>query len=404
MGHGQEMTGLEQIEIAEIFRRYGAQVRAQNGITKEQFKVMSSICECRTADCGFHIDRCGNCDHQDSQYNSCRNRHCPKCQSISRRKWVNDRLEKLLPVSYYHAVFTLPRVFELIIRYNKRTIYNLLLSSSSDTLLSFGKDPKWLGGEIGFFGILHTWGQTLWAHPHVHYIVPGGALSAGDEWIEPKYSSKFLFPVRALSKVFRGKFIEGLKAKYYSGDIVLPPELSDLKRPDLFEIWIDAAVSTDWVVYCKPPFGDAEQVVRYIGRYTHRVAISNSRVVGVKKHRVYFRYKQYSQSRIKWDVMSLSCQEFIRRFLFHVLPKGFHKIRHYGYLANGRASRMVAKIRNLLNSVPESIKEVTGDDLAMLCPKCGRGYLLPVWIVNRWGEVVTSDILSFKSGYAFDTS
>jgi hypothetical protein len=309
-----------------------------------------------------------------------------------------------LPVSYYHAVFTLPRVFESIIRHNKRTIYNLLLSSSSDTLLSFGKDPKWLGGEIGFFGILHTWGQTLWTHPHVHYIVAGGALSACDEWIEAKYRGKFLFPVRALSKVFRGKFIEGLKAKYYSGDLVLPPELSELKRQDLFESWIDGAVSKDWVVYCKPPFGDAEQVVRYVGRYTHRVAISNSRIVGIKKDRVYFKYKQYSQSRIKWSVMSLSCQEFIRRFLFHVLPKGFHKIRHYGFLANGRAKRMVAKIRVLLRTTAAATTEVERQDLAMQCPRCGKGWLLPIWIVNRWGKIVTRDILPFKSGYAFDTS
>jgi len=268
-------------EVADIFRRYGKEYRCRNGMTKKQHKVMAAIERCRTSDCGYHVDQCDNCGFTESHFNSCRDRHCPKCQAVSRHKWVEARLKDLLPVPYFHVVFTLPHSLNGITQYNKRLIYNLLMSSSSDTLLTFGRDPKWLGGEIEFYGILHTWGQTLWLHPHVHYVVAGGALTENGRWIEPKYSDKFLFPIHALSEVFRGKFIEGLKAAYYNSKLCVPENLGELNRADLFERWIDHLVSTDWVVYCKPPFSDPQKVVCYVGQYTHRVAISNRRIIGI---------------------------------------------------------------------------------------------------------------------------
>jgi len=297
----------------------------------------------------------------------------------------------------------MPHFLNPITRYNKRLIYDLLLSSSSETLLSFGRDPKWLGGEIGFYGVLHTWGQTLWSHPHVHYIVPGGALTNGGKWVESAHKDKFLFPVKALSRVFCGKFIEDLKSAYYRGEVVLPPDLSELSRSDLFEGWIDELVSKDWVVYCKPPFGDAEQVIRYIGRYTHRVAISNRRIIGVKKGRVHFWYKDYASDKMTWREMSLKCSEFIHRFLFHVLPSGFHKIRHYGFLANGRARVILVKIRELLSAIP-GIDENSFDDFRPDCRFCGKGRLLPICVVTRWGKIISGLIRYAEPISAFDTS
>jgi hypothetical protein len=393
-----------KFEVSDIFRLYGKEYRTQNGMTKKQHTVMSAIENCRTSDYGFHVDQCNRCGHTEIDFNSCRDRHCPKCQGISRKKWVKKRLKEVLPVSYFHAVFTLPHLLHSLILYNRELIYDLLFSSSSETLLTFGRDPKWLGGEIGFYGILHSWGQTLWHHPHVHFIVPGGALTADNRWIEPKYKDKFLFPVHALSKVFRGKFIDGLKSAYYLGEVELPPDLADLSLPDNFESWIDDLVGRDWIVYCKPPFGNAEEVIRYIGRYTHRVAISNQRIVRVENDEVDFRYKDYKANTVVWQTMTLKAQEFIRRFLWHVLPKGFHKIRHYGFLANGRCKSKVAHIMSLLGT--ESIEDdcSMNDDFRIKCPECGQGKLYPMLIINRFTRII-SDFVSFhKIGYAFDTS
>jgi len=318
---------------------------------------------------------------------------------------VDQRLKDILPLPYYHAVFTLPHHLRPLVRYNKRLCYELLLSTSSDTLLTFGRDPKWLGGEIGFYGILHTWGQALWIHPHVHYIVPGGALSDEGKWIKAPFNDKFLFPVKALSKVFRGKFIEGLKKAYYDGKVVIPPDLSEIERGDLFEQWVDDLVNRDWVVYCKPPFGDAEQVIRYIGRYTHRVAISNSRIIGIKDGRVHFWYKNYKNDRIFWEKTSLDGMEFIRRFILHVLPDQFHKIRHYGFLANGRCKRKLSLIRDLLSVEKPNEDEQPACDFRQRCKACLFGRLYPIRIVNRWGRIITNRISDFlKPGYCFDTS
>lgn len=365
---------------------------------------MSAIEGCRTGDYGYHVDQCDTCGNTETDYNSCRDRHCPKCQGISRRKWVDERLKDILPVAYYHAVFTLPHDIIPVARYNKRLIYDLLLSSSSDTLLTFGRDPRWLGGEIGFYGILHTWGQTLWIHPHVHYIVPGGALTSEGKWIEAPFKDKFLFPVRALSKVFRGKFIEGLKNAYTEGKLAIPPDLEEINRGDLFEQWIDSLVSKNWVVYCKPPFGDASQVIKYIGRYTHRVAISNQRIIGIKDGQVDFWYKDYASDRVSWRQMSLDCMEFVRRFLLHVLPNGYHKIRHYGFLANGRCKQRLAKIRKLMRTdVPDESKPTT-DDIRPKCTACKIGRLHPIRIINRWGQIIADSFGKFiKITYCYDT-
>ncbi len=398
-------TDYPKYEVADIFRLYGFNYRSQNGMTKKQHAVMSAIEECRTSDYGYHVDQCDTCANTEIDYNSCRDRHCPKCQGISRRKWIEARLKDILPVPYYHAVFTLPHLLNSVVRYNKRLVYDLLLSSSSDTLLTFGRDPKWLGGEMGFYGILHTWGQMLWIHPHVHYIVPGGALNPEGKWIEAPSKDKFLFPVLALSEVFRGKFIEGLKYAYYQGKIVIPPDLPEIERGDLFEQWIDSLVERDWIVYCKPPFGDAEQVIRYIGRYTHRVAISNRRIVSIKEGKVQFWYKDYASDKISWQKKSLGCMEFIRRFLLHVLPSGFHKIRHYGFLANGRCKQRLKRIRELIGSASLIEDEIPTSDYRKKCTKCLTGKLNPIKVFNRWGQIIVDSFTGIiKNGYAFDTS
>jgi hypothetical protein len=316
---------------------------------------------------------------------------------------VAARLKDILPAAYFHIVFTLPHSLNGLTQYNKRIVYDLLMASSSQTLLTFGRDRKWLGGKIGFYGILHTWGQRLWLHPHVHYIVAGGALSADGRWIEPKYKDKFLFPVKALSKVFRGKFIEGLKAAYYQRKLVIPDDYSELSRPDLFEHWINDLVSCQWVVYCKPPLADAEKIVRYLGRYTHRVAISNRRIFGIKNGRIYFWYKNYCSDRITWQQMSLSCKEFIRRFLEHVLPEGYHKIRHYGIFANGRCKIMVHQIRNLLNVTPVMDHNHNGN-YKRHCSVCTIGLLNINRVIIRWGRMAISSTRLKSSVHAFDTS
>ena len=392
-------------EVADIFREHGEVYRKENKLTAKQHKVMHAITACRTARYGFHIDRCNNCGHTQEDYNSCRDRHCPKCQGIARQKWVTQRNEDILPVAHYHVVFTLPHLLHEIISYNRRLIYNLLFSSSAATLLKFGRDATWLGGEIGFYGVLHTWGQTLWQHPHVHYVVPGGGLTPDGRWVEPLYAKKFLFPVRALSEVFLGKFVEGLKAAYAAGDLVIPASCKHLEKPAAFERFIDRLVARKWVVYCKPPFGDAREVVDYIGRYTHRVAISNHRLLAVDESSVQFRYKDYREDRVIWREMRLAAPEFIRRFLCHVLPSGFHKIRHFGFLANGRRKTKMAVIRKLLHDrEPHSECAAEPPTAGRPCPVCGKGCIRPLVIFNALGQVVKYLLPHRITYYAFDTA
>jgi hypothetical protein len=392
-------------EVADIFRRYGKEYQATHSLTRRQRAVMFDIAHCRTSTFGYHVDRCEQCGYTEGAYNSCRNRHCPTCQGISQRRWVKARLEDLLPVPYYHVVFTLPHSLFPLSLYNKELVYELLLDSASETLLYFGRDPRWLGGEIGFYGVLHTWGQTLWHHIHSHFIVPGGGLTKDGQWVEPRYRGAFLFPIHALSEVFRGKFIEALKKAYDHSDMVVPEELNHLAHAHEFEAWVDELVSQDWVVYCKPPVGGPEQVVRYLGSYTHRVAISNHRLISIDHGQIRFRYKDYKDKRLIWKDMSLPVNDFIQRFLWHVLPGGFHKIRHYGFLANGKAKAKVAQIRGLLRAkISTRSEESSKHTIGVPCPVCKRGKLIPSLIIDRFGTMVFKALSSFRAGYSFNTS
>ena len=407
----KEQSSQEQpkYEVADIFNRYGEEYRQNHKLTTDQLNVMYAICHCRTAEYGFHADVCDNCGHIETAYNSCRNRHCPKCQGIAKNKWVEARIDELLPVAYHHATFTLPNQISVLSLHNQKLIYDLLFNAASQTLLVFGDDPKWLGAKIGFYGILHTWSQTLWPHVHLHFIVPAGGLTDDGKWIEPKYKGKFLFPVPALSKVFRGKFIEGLKKAYYAGELVLPDKLK-IKDDDEFEQWIDLLVSKNWVVNSKPPFSGPEEVVRYIGRYTHRIAISNHRIISIADGEIWFSYKdnkEKDKSKV-WKELVLPADQFIKRFLWHVLPKRYHRIRHYGFLNNGEKHANLETIREFFESekgVEEFAKDITTDDTdGITCPKCKKGKLRSFLITDRYDRILKLDISVFLKKEARDTS
>lgn len=380
----------DRLEVADIFRKYGDTYRASHNLSAKQQSVMFDIEHCRRSYFGYHVDVCDHCGHTDQFGNSCRNRHCPKCQGIAQRIWVNARLEDLLPIPYYHVIFTLPHLLNPLVGYNRELIYDLLFDSASETLLQFGRDPKWLGALIGFYGILHTWGAKLWQHLHLHFIVGGGGLSEDGSWVTPKYKDKFIFPVKALSVVFRGKFIEGLKTAHADGQLVLPTGLRHLKNAGQFEDFVDALVARNWVVYAKRPFAGPEKVVRYIGRYTHRIAISNSRLIKIENDEVYFNYKDYRDD-AKWKPCHLKAEDFIKRFLMHLLPKGFHRIRHYGFLSNGRCKAKVSQIRKLLPNEDDLVQlkqKVIEDHAGMICPVCAKGRLTPIMIVHRMGSML----------------
>jgi predicted Zn-ribbon and HTH transcriptional regulator len=405
----QSSQAQPKYEVADIFNLYGDEYRRNHKLTTDQLNVMYAICHCRTAEYGFHADVCDNCGHIETAYNSCRNRHCPKCQGIAKRKWVEVRIDELLPVAYHHATFTLPNQISVLSLHNQKLIYDLLFNAASQTLLVFGDDPKWLGAKIGFYGILHTWSQTLWPHVHPHFIVPAGGLTDDGKWIEPKYKGKFLFPVKALSKVFRGKFIEGLKKAYYAGELALPDNLK-IKDDDEFEQWINLLVSKNWVVNSKPPFSGPEEVVRYIGRYTHRIAISNHRIISIADGQIRFSYKdnkEKDKSKM-WKEMVLPADQFIERFLWHVLPKRYHRIRHYGFLNNGEKHANLETIREFFKtqeSVEELAEVITTDDAdGITCPKCEKGRLRPFLVTDRYNQILKFDLSVFLKKEARDTS
>jgi len=395
-------------EVADIFRLYGDAYRKTHNLSIEQHNVMYAIENCRTVAYGFHADVCDECGYVESAYNSCRNRHCPKCQGIAKRRWVEKRLDELLPVAYHHCVFTLPNRLSLLSLYNRKLIYDLLFDASSQTLLAFGNDPKWLGAHIGFYGILHTWSQTLWPHVHTHFIVTAGGLSVDGKWIEPKHSGKFLFPVRALSIVFRGKFIQGLKKAYYDGELILPVNLKKLEDAAKFEKWIDGLVSSNWVVNSKPPFAGPEEVVRYIGRYTHRVAISNHRIISIFDGQIRFSYKDNKEKDKHkiWKEMELPADQFIERFLWHVLPKRYHRIRNFGFLTNNKKDANLETIRNFLLSTRqiEALSEETcfEDTAGLACPQCGKGRLKTYLVTDKYGRILKLDISAYSKIFATD--
>jgi hypothetical protein len=339
-----------KLEVADIFRDHGAAWRSANAghVSLEQMRVMSAIERCRTAALGGHVERCENCSHTVIAYNSCRNRHCPKCQSAAAREWLAEREAELLPVPYYHVVFTLPARIADIAYQNKAVIYDLLFKASSETMLTIAADPKHLGARIGFLSVLHSWGSAMTHHPHVHMIVPGGGFSLdGNSWVSCR--PRFFLAVPVLSELFRGLFLHKLRAAYQAGELQFFGKHAGLIDPQAFAAYLRPLYSKKWVVYCKRPFGGPKEVLRYLARYTHRVAISNRRLLSLDDKGVTFKWKDYRlEGRERYQVMTLATHEFIRRFLMHVLPAGFHRIRYYGLLASGKRADNIARARELL--------------------------------------------------------
>jgi hypothetical protein len=382
------------LEVADIFRDHGAAWRRAHAghVSLAQLKVMSAIESCRTAALGGHVARCEDCAHTHIAYNSCRNRHCPKCQAIAAKEWLADREAELLPVPYYHVVFTLPAPIGDIAYQNKAVIYDILFKAAAETLLTIAADPKHLGARIGLTAVLHTWGSALTHHPHVHIVVPGGGLSLdGQQWISCRPG--FFLPVRVLARLFRRLFLERLLAAYDAGRLQFFGDYAPLSERDAFTAYLAPLRKAEWVVYAKRPFGGPEAVLAYLSRYTHRVAIANSRLVALNDAGVTFRWKDYrATGRERAKLLTLAVDEFIRRFLLHVLPDGFHRSRHYGLFANGGRAENIARARRLLN-VPTTPNEPGHADgatdnepptLAHPCPCCG-GRMIIIETVARGG-------------------
>lgn len=365
--------------MADILRRHAPGYPC--AVSGEQARVLSAIQVCRTADLGGHVERCDNCSHQRIAYNSCRDRHCPKCQSLARARWVAKQVSELLPVPYFHVVFTMPPCIASIALQNQRVVYDILFRAVAETLLRIAADPQHLGAKIGFLAILHTWGQSLHHHPHLHCIVPGGGLS-GDStrWVPCRQG--FFLPVRVLSRLYRGLFLAYLTDARARGELEFHGTLSDLRRDGAFSLCLQEARGVEWVVYAKAPFGGPKQVVAYLGRYTHRVAISNDRLLKLKDGQVTFRWKDYRQGSA-WKTMTLHAHEFIRRYLHHVLPKRYVRIRHFGLLATRNRPTQLARCRELLNkpiAAPANVdwktlcEKLTGRPVDQ-CPVCRQGLM-----------------------------
>jgi Putative transposase/Transposase zinc-binding domain len=370
-----------KLEVADILRDHGAAWRSANAghVSLAQLKVMSAIERCRTAALGGHVERCEKCSHTVIAYNSCRNRHCPKCQGAAAREWLAEREAELLPVPYYHVVFSLPAAIADIAYQNKAIIYDLLFKASSEAMLTIAADPKHLGARIGFLSVLHTWGSPMTHHPHVHMIVPGGGFSLdGRRWVACR--PRFFLAVRVLSELFRGLLLHKLRAAHAAGELQFFGKHARLVDPQAFAAYLRPLYDKKWVVYCKRPFGGPKEVLRYLARYTHRVAISNRRLIACDERGVTFKWKDYRlEGRQRYKVMTLPIHEFIRRFLMHVLPTGFHRIRYYGLLASGKRAENIARARELLTPplIPiDAIKATSSNaDEPQVpehrCPCCG---------------------------------
>jgi hypothetical protein len=379
-------------EVADVIRQHGAAFLAKHGgwLTNAQRQALRDLARCRTAVLGGHVEHCLDCGHQRLAYNSCRNRHCPKCQARARARWLRRETAHLLPVAYYHLVFTLPAEVGDLALANPLLLYDLLLQTAAATLRNVAADPKWLGAAVGLLLVLHTWGQNLHHHPHVHGIVTGGGLSCdahGRVQESPCWRGcrpGFFLPVRVLSRVFRGKFLQSLRVAFDQGQLVFPGRLAALAEANAFSQWLSSLYVKEWVVYAKPPFGGPEQVLKYLARYTHRVAISNQRLVAVDNDQVTFRYKDYAADQ-RQRLLTLSAEEFLGRFVQHVLPKSFVKIRHYGLLANRQRQQRLDQCRRLLlvTSALAGVcpaAHVAGDvdppTTVPSCPHCGSGRLV----------------------------
>ena len=381
------------LEVADIVRCAGESFRerSRRWITWQHRKVLDAILRCRTAVLGGHRDRCADCGHVAISYNSCGNRHCPRCQGNARLRWLQAREAELLPTRYVHAVFTLPRELAPVALQNKKVIFNLLFHSSAETLLEIARDPRHLGADVGFFSVLHTWNQRLQFHPHVHCILAAGGLSPDrSRWIGS--SRRFFLPIKVLSRVFRGKFAAGLKQLFEDDKLQFHGSLVDLAAPGCFASFLRQLFRQDWVVYAKPPFGGAEHVLNYLARYTHRVAISNHRLVAFENDRVSFRWRDYAHGGKK-KVMTLSADEFLRRFLLHVLPKGLVRIRHFGLFANRRRGAALERCRQLLGAA--ACADRLGTTTQMRCPACS-GVMMVV-------ERMTGAQLYFRPDPSFAT-
>ena len=381
-----------RLEVGDVFRRYGETYRQQHAgsLSRDQLRVMTAIERCRTAALGGHVEQCDQCHFQRIAYNSCRDRHCPKCQSLARAQWIEDRQAELLDTQYFHVVFTVPEEIAAIAYQNKEVVYDILFRATSETLRTIAADPKHLGAEIGFFAVLHSWGQNLMFHPHLHCVVPGGGLSPdGQRWIACRRS--FFLPVRVLSRRFRRLFVESLEKAFDEGQLKFFSSLQELDDRKAFLRYLAPLRKKKWVVYAKKPFAGPQQVLDYLGRYTHRVAISNNRILNIEDGQVTFRYKDYRDGS-QQKTMTLSADEFIRRFLLHVLPAGFHRIRYYGFLGNRYRKEKLKQCRRLLGTVPlepdsptqvteldyrDRYQALTGSSL-WECPACHRGRMIVI--------------------------
>ena len=383
----------EQWEVADIFRLYGNTYRQSNALPYEKIKVMHHIEVCRTAELGGHVQRCDQCDFEQIAYNSCRDRHCPKCQCLVKEQWLNDRKAELLPCGYFHLVFTLPHDLNPIILCNKKITLQILFAAVSETLQAFAKDPQWrLEGQLGFISVLHTWSQTLMDHFHLHCLIPAGAFSfTKDRWIPAKES--FLFRIESLAKAFKNCYLQKLQSAYQNQKLIFPGNTAHLASQKGFQKLISSLFEAKWIAYAKRPFAGPEQVLEYLGRYTHRVAISNNRIISIDKGNVTFKYQDRERNN-ETRIMTLDAHEFIRRFLLHILPRGFMKIRYFGFLAHKNKNETIALLRKLIDpqaTLPEKMKEtitemmlrLTGTDITC-CPKCGKGKMIMVRKLPRY--------------------
>jgi hypothetical protein len=385
-----------RLEVADVFRQHGEEFLKRWGhtVSPQQRKALRDIAACRTATLGGHIEQCDHCSHRVIAYNSCRNRHCPKCQSAARDRWLAERAKELLPVPYCHVVFTVPEQLAPLARQNQRLFYGLLFRAVSQTLLEIAADPRHLGAQIGFLAVLHTWSQNLLHHPHVHCVVPAGGIAPdGSKWIPCR--QKFFLPVRVLSRLFRGKLLAFLREAYAKGKLQFSGQLAALADPARFQTWLRTLKKSDWVVYAKPPFGGPEHVLKYLARYTHRVAISNGRLVSLEQGQVRFRWRD-SKDNNRTKTMTLDAIEFIRRFLLHILPSGFVKIRHFGFLANrNRSVRLDLCRRHLEAPVPADAPTGLLTDqqkraAERRCPVCQTGTLHIVERLSSEGLLIRS--------------
>jgi Putative transposase/Transposase zinc-binding domain len=384
----------EGLEVADVFRCFGPVFREQHGasLSGARRRAMIAIEGCRTAALGGHVERCGDCGHQRIAYDSCRNRNCPKCQGLARAQWIADRQAELLEVPYFHVVFTVPAVIEVIAFQNQTVIYDILFRAASETLRIIAADPKHLGAEIGFLGVLHTWGQNLLHHPHIHFLVPGGGIAPdGERWIACRPG--FFLPVRVLSQMFRGRFLHYLEKAFNAGELNFFSAHRHLHEPAAFRRYLAPIWNTKWVVYAKRPFAGPAEVLDYVGRYTHRVAISNNRMLSIDNGKVGFRWKDYRDGN-RQKIMTLGANEFIRRFLIHVLPDGFHRIRYFGFLGNCHRARKLERCRELLGMAPpkpaadppadhrDRFEALTGQSLRE-CPRCHTGIMVVIDCIAR---------------------